>query len=1332
MAGVGEALVSAVLKEVLRKLGSAVGEQIKARWKLKQDMESIKSTLELAQAVLRDAERRSVREEAVSLWLKMLKNAAYDISDMLDDFEVKLSQGMISSSVAKFSMGRKLKNMREKLTSIAAQRSQFGFMLDTCSTDQEEIKKRETTSKISRETIVGRQKEKVEIVALLASNCELKTLIIPIFGFGGIGKTTLAKLVFNDDQMQKFDLRAWVYVSPHFDLKMIGKSIISQIEGQVEGLHDLQSISNSLEEKLGGRSCLIVLDDLWENNCFQLSELVLMLSNFKKESMIRVIVTTRTEEVARKIGTITPYKLEPLSDYQCWTLFKHIAFLSGCNLGEDEKNVLENIGRDIANKCQGVPMAAQALGFMLRNKAVEEWKNVRDSDIWSGSSTTDDVLPSLKLSYYQMSPYLKLCFSYCSVFPKGFEIHRRNLIRQWISLGFVPSSPEKHITLEKIGEKYVNELLGMSFVQHSRLTSLSTKEDTKNSMLLRMHDLMHDLGRSVIGDELLLVNGEKEYSSSNGNYRYALVLNHESHKAVCNDVPAKLKALHISECPEIQLSLFSKSLRILDLGNCHSGNLPASIGKLKQLRYLSAPDMQHTKVPKHVTSLSKLIHLDLSGSVKISTLPDSVNKLRNLLHLDLSGCCNLHSLPESFGDLMNLSHLNLANCSLLNTLPESVDKLRSLLHLELCGCSGICSLPKSFGELINLQRLDLADCYNLRSLPKSFGRLYELQYLNLSGCLKLNLRVDIETICCLTKLQYLNLSHCPSLIHIPESVNNLKNLHTLDLSKCHWIEIFPKSLCEMTSLKFLLIEGCSLWLQQRAREARPKNDMLTLPKFIVQRTSSISSNIPCLQSVYPSELEIECLENVTSIEEAGAVNLANKSALAKLVLAWTPAARRFVEDEDLLRELQPPENLMFLKVQGYMANSFSGWMMVMAPCLPHLVCIEMVDLPRCEHLPPFGQLQNLEQLTLKRMPIFRKLGTEFCGGSGAFKKLREFTLIDLDKLEEWVTKVSENGEFMFPSLHKLEICRCPRLRLKPCLPRAIEWRIQASDEVISTQYDAGSSSSLMLSKLHVTRCHLLPNKWTLFEFLPSLKILEISNYQRKKLPDSLVFLVSLQSLKIDVSSDNQEEVTDWLIFLSAISSDQELVVFPLTNLTTLENLEISLNDESQRWCKKHNRWTLQNVKNKPSTFFERQVANVRKKEGQSLISYIGAVNQLAHTLDGVGQTLRDKEIIRVILDHRLSSADCTLLTSIINGDDDITLNDLYADLVTLSQPGETSGNLTTRADNHETHLLWSGYRRVRSMSQVSDIELTEADLDSHNGSENEDNRTCHLHPYSPT
>ncbi|EEC73529.1 hypothetical protein OsI_07921 [Oryza sativa Indica Group] len=347
-------------------------------------------------------------------------------------------------------------------------------------------------------------------------------------------------------------------------------------------------------------------------------------------------------------------------------------------------------------------------------------------------------------------------------------------------------------------------------------------------------------------------------------------------------------------CDGIQLPLFTKSLRVLDISKCSCGKLPASIGKLKQLKFLSATGMQHKTIPEHVMKLSKLIYLNINGSLNISTLPTSVNKLRCLLHLDLSGCSNLCSLPNSFGDLTNLLHLNLANC------------------------------------------------YDLHSLPKSFHRLGELQYLNLSRCLSLNLMVDINAVCCLTKLQYLNLSRCSSLIHLPETIRGLKDLHTLDISGCQWIEIFPKSICEITSLKFLLIQGCSPWLEKRVRESQFKNDMLALPKFIVQRAAfGMCSNISRLQSVHPAELEIECLENVTSIGEVDVVNLTYKSALSKLALAWTPAAERFVEDEDLLRKLQPPDTLKVLQIQGYMATSFASWMMNLASRLPHLVRIEM-------------------------------------------------------------------------------------------------------------------------------------------------------------------------------------------------------------------------------------------------------------------------------------------------------------------------------------------------------------------------------------------------------
>jgi len=367
-------------------------------------------------------------------------------------------------------------------------------------------------------------------------------------------------------------------------------------------------------------------------------------------------------------------------------------------------------------------------------------------------------------------------------------------------------------------------------------------------------------------------------------------------------------------------------------------------------------------------------------------------------------------------------------------------------------------------------------------------------------------------------------------------------------------------------------------LQKRVRESQFKNDILTLPKFIVQRaTFGMCSNISRLQSVYPAELEIECLENVTCIEEIDAVNLAAKSTLYNLTMAWTPAVERFVEDEALLQNLQPPESLVTLKIQSYMATSFSGWMIDLASCLPDLVRIEMVDLPRCEHLPPFGQLQNLEQLILKRMPILRKLGVDICGGNGAFKKLRELTLANLGNLEEWVTKVSAKGEFMFPSLYKLEICHCPKLRLKPCLPRANEWRIEASDGVVASQYDAASSSSLMLSKLHVRSCRLLPSKWALLQFIPTLEVLEISNYHWPTLPEGIRFLVSLRSLQID--GCHSVELSEELRILSSL---QELIISGCTRLrtlpeyvltfTALKKLEINDNDALQRWFRGHYNW----------------------------------------------------------------------------------------------------------------------------------------------------------------
>jgi DNA-binding XRE family transcriptional regulator len=173
--------------------------------------------------------------------------------------------------------------------------------------------------------------------------------------------------------------------------------------------------------------------------------------------MINVIVTTRNEDIARKVSTGEAYMLQPLKDDTCWEIIKRASKFEQ----KDNKATLEQVGLDIVKKCGGVALAAQAVGYMLQSKDLSEWIEISKSDIWNMSSEDDDVLPSLKLSYERMAPQLRICFSYCAIFQKGHNIVENDLIHQWIALNFIikPST----------GREYIKQLLGMSFLQVSKL-----------------------------------------------------------------------------------------------------------------------------------------------------------------------------------------------------------------------------------------------------------------------------------------------------------------------------------------------------------------------------------------------------------------------------------------------------------------------------------------------------------------------------------------------------------------------------------------------------------------------------------------------------------------------------------------------------------------------------------------------------------------------------------------------------------------------------------------------------------------------------------------------
>ncbi|TVU05792.1 hypothetical protein EJB05_48975, partial [Eragrostis curvula] len=706
--------------------------------------------------------------------------------------------GIVPVAIRRILQANKMKKMRDNLLKIEAEHKSFSFTnMTNPHVEQQPYDQRETTAFVNESEIIGRDAEKQELTAMLRANHD-KTIIVPIYGLGGIGKTTLAQLVYNDIQFKKYDNRVWVYVSQVFDLKKIGRFIISQLQmgGGQRNTDNLHMINLCLDDLFRGKRILIVLDDIWEDKASELEKLKCMLRVHQKGStMIDVIVTTRKEDIAKKICTNEPYILQPLNDVMCWDIIKRLSSFEH----DVNKERLEHIGFNIATKCGGVALAAQALGYMLKFKDLRGWSEINNSDIWNQYSQDETVLPSLKLSYECMSPCLRMCFSYCAIFPKGHDIVEADLIHKWVAHDFINPSE---------GTEYVKQLLGMSFLRHSALPLSSRKH---GAVRYTMHDLVHNLARSVIGDELIVFDAATKSSANQPIYcRYALLTNYDRSEKLSNILANKVRSLHFQHNSKLDLPCgtfsFAKCLRVLDFNECSSILLPASIGQLKQLKCLIATKVQNERLPECITELSKLQYLNLNGPSQISALPESIGKLGLLTHLSLSGCSGISKLPESFGDLKSLVDVNLSDCSGIVKLPESIGNLKELLHLDMSG-TGITELPGSLGNLTNLNHLELSECFDLRALPESLCGITTLEYLNLSLCPHLG-RLP-EAIGSLVNLQYMNMSRCGRIKELPESFKKLKNLEHLDLLHCCCLKGLPRALSGLTALKHLVMSSVS-------------------------------------------------------------------------------------------------------------------------------------------------------------------------------------------------------------------------------------------------------------------------------------------------------------------------------------------------------------------------------------------------------------------------------------------------------------------------------------------------------------------------------------------
>ena len=228
---------------------------------------------------------------------------------------------------------------------------------------------------------------------------------------------------------------------------------------------------------------LVVLDDVWNEDSCAWDELQTPFIVGAKGS--KIIVTTRSTNVALAMRAVHTHFLGGLSSEDGWSLFKKLAFKNGDPSGHPQQ---EAIGEKIVHKCQGLPLAIKALGSLLHSKVkAREWNDVLNSELWD--LPKDAVHPALRLSYSYLPSHLKSCFLYCSIFPIDYEFQKEQLVMLWMAEGLL-DQPKSKKRMEEVGDLYFRELLSKSFFQNSTSTIHESR--------FVMHDLIHDLARLVL------------------------------------------------------------------------------------------------------------------------------------------------------------------------------------------------------------------------------------------------------------------------------------------------------------------------------------------------------------------------------------------------------------------------------------------------------------------------------------------------------------------------------------------------------------------------------------------------------------------------------------------------------------------------------------------------------------------------------------------------------------------------------------------------------------------------------------------------------------------
>ncbi|KAK4381345.1 putative disease resistance protein RGA3 [Sesamum angolense] len=837
-----EIVIDSAVQVLVEKLIAIASEEIGLILGVKKELASLKDSFTKIQAFLNDASKRQVEEEAAKLWLKDLENIAYEADNLLDEFNYEIVRRKVQIKnqmkrkvcfffcfsnpvLFRSKLAHKIKNLNIKLKTVND--TAFGYLMPSREINSATFVPlvTETDSVTVDPIVIGREKDVSMIVDMLLSPNDEVVSVVPIPGMGGLGKTTFARLIFNDQRTRI--------------LESITNNVV-QVEGR-------EAILQQLKEELKDKRFLLVLDDLWNGEQEYWENFRSSLVGINSVNGNFIIVTTRSNDVASIVNPRYQHSLGILSDDDCWNIIKMRVFSNE----EEVSEHLENIGREIARKCGGLPLAANMIGATLRRKDIHDWTSVLQSGFSDSNGDTIGVLQVLKLSFHRLpSPLLKKCFAYCSIFSEDEEIEKERLIQLWMAEGLLVEKDGDD--MESLGTESFNVENHKSDpipprVRNLAIRSLDDHESYKmaikeNASYLRALFSNDKIPDSVLDDcknlrTLALQENTKELSPSIAKLIHLRFIDVSFTKirafpeSICQlynlQTFRAFRCYKLQELPSQLRNLISLRHLVVDWEN--NFKMPIEIGKLTCLRTLKFFNVGNEN-GRRIEELGYL--KNLKGEIAIHKL-EHVNGKEEAARACLTEKPNIHKLKlvwnrwregNNFNDEQVLEGLepppnikslsiegfsgdNLPSWIMNRSISDQVIRLEKLIEFKLIGCERCLEIP-ALGHLPLLKFLTLRGLGNVRSIgpwfyyPRNYGvnesrrrgnnqlafpaleRFILNSMANLEEWTELSSTDSYQVVNAFPRLEYLGIYECPNITRFPShGFPSLKELEIDDVER---------------------------------------------------------------------------------------------------------------------------------------------------------------------------------------------------------------------------------------------------------------------------------------------------------------------------------------------------------------------------------------------------------------------------------------------------------------------------------------------------------------------------------------------------------------------